>query len=161
MRRRIIATASSTIPAPTRRPTTNSSMAKRRNRASTALQADLRRNAQVELPRLSPGRAGQLSEGFKPFRRHEKQGATNSDGVHHVSLVSNPLVPSRISLLQLRVERSGKIWKQGAPAFAGDLQGGRSLAREMGFVRGRKHVVCFRLVRPRVKILMYEPQHKN
>jgi hypothetical protein len=35
MRRRIIGTASSTIPAPTRRPTTNTSTAKRRNREST------------------------------------------------------------------------------------------------------------------------------
>src|ERR1035437_8374521 len=36
MRRRIIGTASSTIPLPTRRPTTNISTAKRRNRESTA-----------------------------------------------------------------------------------------------------------------------------
>src|SRR5450759_5653079 len=39
MHRRIIGTASSTIPAPTRRPTTNTLTAKRRNSESTARQA--------------------------------------------------------------------------------------------------------------------------
>jgi hypothetical protein len=46
MRRQIIGTASSTIPATRRRPTTSTSTAKRRNRESTSRRADLRRNAQ-------------------------------------------------------------------------------------------------------------------
>src|SRR5471030_1008783 len=49
MRRRIIGTALSTIPAPTRRRTTNTSTAKRRNRRSTGRRADLRRSASLTL----------------------------------------------------------------------------------------------------------------
>src|ERR1019366_7768852 len=53
MHPRITGTVSSTIPAPTRRPTTSTSTAKRRNREPAGRRADLRGSAQVEFPRLS------------------------------------------------------------------------------------------------------------
>src|ERR1039457_25537 len=58
MRRRIIGTASSTVPATTRRPTANTSTEKRRNSEWTARRPDLRRSAHVEFPRLPHRRAG-------------------------------------------------------------------------------------------------------
>src|ERR1017187_1380546 len=58
MRRRIIGTASSTVPATTRRPTANISTEKRRNSEWTARRPDLRRSAHVEFPRLPHGGAG-------------------------------------------------------------------------------------------------------
>src|ERR1039457_4374253 len=58
MPRRIIGTASFTVPATTRRPTANTSTEKRRNSEWTARRPDLRRSTHGEFPRLPHRRAG-------------------------------------------------------------------------------------------------------
>src|ERR1039457_3582032 len=42
---------------------------------------------------------------IRPFRRHDNQDATNSEGIRHVSLVSNPLVPDETTSHSTRLSK--------------------------------------------------------
>src|SRR5450759_4409210 len=108
MRRRIIGTASSTIPLPTRRPTTNISTAKRRNRESTARKPARRLGLCGRWPR------GQRQAGSGDDRCG---GTTSSEKAYHSSQFkvhpANPgsLVPRLTPGAQRFPEQEGRMAK--------------------------------------------------